>query len=75
MTWINQDTIVIEWSVGDVREQAKLKDIDLNNKQCRKVLEQCLKYHDASVGINWDIIDHHIFDLFGNKNNKKRKVA
>lgn len=73
MTWLNQDTIAIEWNVEDVREQAKLKDIDLNNEQCRKVLELCLKYHDGSVGINWDVIDYHILDLF--KNKKIKEVA
>lgn len=70
MTWLNKDTIAIEWGVEDVREQAKNKNIKLNKKQCREVLGMCLKYHDASLGLSWDILDHHIWTLYGVKNKK-----
>lgn len=71
MNWIDKDTIAISWNVEDVKFQAGTRDIKLSKKECRQVLEACLNQHDASIGINWDIIDHYIFELF----NKKKKEA
>jgi len=65
--WVDDDHISILWNVDDVKEQAKNKNIKLNKEECREVLDACLKYHDANIGISWDILDDHIFDLFGDR--------
>ena len=72
--WVDDDHISILWNVEDVREQAKHRNIKLNKEECRQVLDLCLKYHDASVGISWDIIDHHTWNLFGDRS-KQIRVA
>ena len=71
MNWIDKDTIAISWNVEDVQFQAGVFDIKLSKKECRQVLEACLNQHDAAIGINWDVVDHHIHDLFG----KKKRAA
>jgi hypothetical protein len=72
MTWIDKDTISIQWSVLDVKQQLK----DRNKKEkltlddCREVLDRCLTRHDASIGLSWDIIDIHIDDVLEEKKEK-----
>lgn len=41
------------WQVEDVRGQRP----DLTDDQCREVLRQIERGHDATIGINWDVID------------------
>lgn len=67
MTWTDKNTIAILWGVEDVQTQAATKGLKLTKKECRQVLELCLKYHDACFGLSWDILDHHIVDLFGHR--------
>jgi hypothetical protein len=69
--WVDDDHISILWNVEDVKEQAQNINIRLNKEECRQVLDLCLKYHDANVGISWEILDTHILDLFGHR----KKVA
>jgi len=53
-----KDTIHIEWHIDDVKKMAKLTD-----DQARKVLFTLKDNHDASIGINWDVIVDTINDL------------
>jgi hypothetical protein len=55
-----QGYIVVLWHIDDVKELRP----DLSDEQCREVLEHCDKYHDATIGINWDVISFHAQDLF-----------
>ena len=41
------------WQVDDVRGQRP----DLTEEQCRQVLCAIKRGHDATIGINWDVID------------------
>ena len=53
MTNTLPDTISITWGIEDVLQQRP----DLTDQQAREVL-QCLdRNHDATIGINWDVID------------------
>ncbi|MEZ6143809.1 MAG: hypothetical protein R3B84_24855 [Zavarzinella sp.] len=52
--------IAIVWQIEDVREVRP----DLSNDQCWQVLQACKRYHDASVGINWDVIRSTADHLF-----------
>lgn len=58
------DFIDIRWHIDDV----KILDSDredestpsLTDEQCRKVLQAALNNHDATIGINWDVLQYHI---------------
>jgi hypothetical protein len=65
-------TIEIIWSTDDVMMQADIMNIDLTEEQADAILENVLHYHDASVGINWDVLDFHIENYFESKNNSTK---
>lgn len=45
--------IAIYWHIDDVQSIRP----DLRAEQASKVLEQLKKEHDASIGINWEVIE------------------
>jgi hypothetical protein len=55
-------TIEIKWSTEDVLAMAESMDVELTETQADQILDNLLKYHDANVGINWDVINFHIED-------------
>ena len=57
----DDDSITITWHIDDVRSLAD--DIDPTDEQCREVLRRADKYHDASVGINWDVLQYHLGEV------------
>ena len=75
MDWIDKDTISIQWSTLDVKQQLKdrNKKEKLNIKECREVLSRCLRRHDATMGLSWDIMDIHIDDVIEERNKKLSK--
>jgi hypothetical protein len=54
------DFITILWQVDDVQAQRP----DLTTAQCRQVLKALERNHDATIGINWDVIDCVANDCF-----------
>lgn len=52
--------IAIIWSVVDVIEKAKAMEVTITMYEAEKILYNVEKYHDASIGINWDVIACHI---------------
>jgi len=48
-------TINISWSIDDIRSLG----YRCTEKQGSLVLDDIEKYHDASIGINWDVIEFH----------------
>ncbi len=54
------DTIEISWHIDDVKELRP----DLSDAQAREVLERARDQHDASIGINWDVLGFHALFLF-----------
>ena len=56
-------TIAHVWHVDDVKMRAEERGIDLSEQQALEILQQIDKGKDASVGINWDVIDASI-DLY-----------
>lgn len=48
-----KDTCTIVWHIDDVLSVRP----DLSNDQARQILLQLKHNHDASIGINWDVID------------------
>jgi len=51
---IADDEIAIIWSVEDVLSIRE----DLTPEQALEVLEQAEHKHDASIGINWDVLGY-----------------
>jgi hypothetical protein len=45
--------IAITWSIEDVKEVAS----DLSDDECRQVLQLAKDKHDATIGINWDVLE------------------
>lgn len=55
-------TISWSWSVDDVMYRARDKHINLSDQQCLEILHRINKGKDASIGINWDVIDSYTND-------------
>ena len=47
------DEISINWCIEDVKSIAE----DLTDEECRKVLQLAKKNHDATIGINWEVLE------------------
>jgi hypothetical protein len=56
------DSISIEWHYTDVQEVA-----DLTDDEAREVLRRVKKYHDANIGINWEVLEVYADDLIREK--------
>ena len=54
------EAIAIVWQVEDVKSVRP----DLNEEQCKQVLQECDRRHDATIGINWEVIEIHADLLF-----------
>jgi hypothetical protein len=52
--------IKITWSIEDVQSVRE----DLTDEQCSEVLELLQDNHDASIGINWEVIEATCQELF-----------
>lgn len=69
MIWNSKNSIVFEWSVGDVKQQLKNrnKKEKLIIQDCREVLDLCLKNHDAQYGMSWDTMNIYIDQVLESK--------
>ena len=84
MKWEDKNTISLQWCTDDVKQQLKDrndlkkgwgKKESLTLKECREVLGRCLRRHDATLGLSWDIMDIHIDDVLEeNGKNKKHLI-
>ena len=57
---LEDDEIAIVWSVADVLDISP----DLTHDQALDVLHRVDRKHDATIGINWDVIDCHASMLY-----------
>jgi hypothetical protein len=62
-----QGFIAEVWHIDDVRALRP----DLSDKQCMEVLLQCERKHDATIGINWDVLQIWADELFPEQTLKK----
>ncbi len=53
--------IAVTWCIEDVQEIRP----DLTEDQCWEVLQQAKQEHDATIGIDWDVLKFHAGMLFG----------
>lgn len=54
------DSILIEWSLNDVRQVAQEKTVNLTRKECRLVLALSESNHDAATGLTFDDVASHV---------------
>jgi hypothetical protein len=50
----------VVWCVDDVKCQADCDSVELTDEQCVDILQSMDADHDATIGINWDVISFHI---------------
>lgn len=54
------------WFVIDVQERGmEIGYPDISAEKASKVLTDVNKYHDATIGINWEVLDFHISENCG----------
>ncbi len=51
------------WLPDDVISRAKERGISLTVDDAASILDAMQHHHDASVGMNWDVMDVHIDSL------------
>lgn len=57
---VDEDTIALEWWIGDVQEVRP----DLDDEQARAVLARVLSNHDATIGVTWDTLEIVAHELY-----------
>lgn len=62
------DEIHITWSIDDIKSRVFCNE--LSNNDCREILDQLKRNHDANVGISWEIIDIYIHNFLEGKDNE-----
>jgi hypothetical protein len=60
------DAINISWHIDDVKalghESGFEDENELTDEECRDILTSIERKHDATIGINWDVIQVYIDD-------------
>lgn len=60
-----ENKISANWCVADVLDQAERDEVEITEEEAKQILLNVDRYHDAEIGINWDVISCHI-DMFIN---------
>jgi len=66
-------TITLNWHTEDVLALANEIDIKLDEKEADKIIERIGQTHDASIGVNWDVIRTHIYYFDDEREDKKHR--
>lgn len=61
----NTNRIALIWGIDDVKFQADELGVELSDQQAFDILHDINKKHDASIGVNWDVIKCYI-DMYKN---------
>lgn len=61
-------TITIKWSTNDVLSRAEDMGVEITSEQADEILQNVFDNHDASIGVNWEVIEFHIEDFLENLN-------
>ena len=59
MAYVNNGVLYSIWDVADVQSL----DDSLTYDQCIDVLESVARHHDATIGVNWEVLQIHIDEL------------
>ena len=61
-------TIQIKWSTNDVLSRAEDMGVEITEEQGDEILQSVFDNHDATIGVNWEVIEFHIEDFLENLN-------
>ena len=61
-------TITIKWSTNDVLSRAEDMGVEITGEQADEILQNVFDNHDATIGVNWEVIEFHIEDFLENLN-------
>jgi len=56
----NGTQVFIKWHIDDILERAKELKVKMTRKKAKEILLTMRSKHDATIGINWDVIDYWI---------------
>ena len=56
-------TIAIKWSTNDVLSRAEDMGVEITGEQADEILQNVFGNHDATIGVNWEVIEFHIENL------------
>lgn len=59
-------TIQITWSTEDVLANADGIGMPVSESQAEEILDSLRENHDATIGINWDVISEYIRQYYEN---------
>jgi hypothetical protein len=63
LRWFGDENgVAIKWHVTDVLWVAERIKVFLNHDEAQEVLNNVIKNHDATIGVNWDVIADAILD-------------
>jgi hypothetical protein len=69
---MTRDEISIVWSIGDLDDALTcLPEADRETwttEESKEALRQTKHYHDASIGVNWDVLRVHVESVFDKRN-------
>ena len=51
------------WDISDVVSKAEECDIEITEEEALQIISDIDENHDATIGINWDVISNHLYDL------------
>jgi len=51
------------WTTDDVFSQAESIDVEITEEQAVEVIRIVQSKQDASIGINWEVIETHIYGV------------
>lgn len=59
------DQVAIVWTIKDIMDIAKKMNKKISKRTARLILNEIFHKHDASLGVNWNIIEIAIRDFKG----------
>jgi hypothetical protein len=64
------DTIELSWHIKDIQwlyESYDEYNFQMTDEEARDILSIILSNHDASIGVNWDVIGYYIDEWISEK--------
>ncbi len=60
---LDEKICALLWHREDIECEAETKDETLTDIEVGEVLERMEHNHDATIGVNWDVISYHIDEV------------
>lgn len=60
-------SISISWGTDDVLGKAEEMEVEISMEEANEILDIIERQHDATIGINWDVIACNIQDFVDRK--------